>query len=132
MKGDVDVAAFDDIDLTPFMKVTSGSYSQPGATFTVLPDAGAPFTDFHGKKVVSISVLPVQNGPLAVNTKTLSEKDRKAIAKMLTSDEVANDPKLFAKDGSKTAALFHKKGEKSRLVQIDDNWYKPTHELIGK
>lgn len=132
LKGDVDVAAFDDIDLTPFMKVTSGSYSEPGAKFTVREDAGAPFTDFRGKSVVSISVLPVQNGPLAVNTKTLSEKDRKAIADLFTSDEVANDPKLFAKDGSKQAALFHKKGPKSQLLKVDDNWYKPTHELIGK
>lgn len=132
LKGDVDVAAFDDIDLTPFMKVTEGSYSKPGSKFTVRDNAAAPFTDFHGKSVVNISVLPVQNGPLAVNTKTLSEKDRNAIAKLFTSKEVANDPKLFAKDGSKQAALFHKKGAKSQLLKVDDNWYKPTHDLIGQ
>lgn len=117
-----------------FSKVLYGN-SHPGSAVNLLKgdvDVAAPFTDFHGKSVVNISVLPVQNGPLAVNTKTLSEKDRNDIAKLFTSKEVANDPKLFAKDGSKQAALFHKKGAKSQLLKVDDNWYKPTHDLIGQ
>ncbi|MFD1472552.1 phosphate/phosphite/phosphonate ABC transporter substrate-binding protein [Companilactobacillus mishanensis] len=132
LKGDVDIAAFDDIDLTPFLKVTSGNYSDAGSVFTVKDDATAPFVDYRGQKVVNISTLPVQNGPVVANTKALSDKDKKAIQKLFTSKEVSDDPKLFAKDDAKVPALWHKKGDKSQLLKVDDNWYKPTHELIGK
>lgn len=132
LKGDVDVAAFDDIDLAPFMNVSEGSYDKVGSTFKVKDDADAPFTDYRGKEVVSISVLPVQNGPLVVNTKAMSEKDRKAIEDRFTSKDVTENDKLFGKEGSKTATLWQKKSAKTTLLKVTDKWYKPTHELVGK
>lgn len=131
-KGDVDVAAFDDGDLTPFLDVTSGSYDKVGSVFKVKADADAPFTDLHGKEAVNISVLPVQNGPFVVNTKAMSDKDRKAIEKRFTSKAVTENPKLFGKVGSKTPTLWQKKTAKSTLLKVTDEWYKPTHELVGK
>ena len=59
IKGDADVAAFDDGDLTPFLKV-EGSYDKVGSTFTVRDDADAPFAEFKGKQLVNLSVLLVQ------------------------------------------------------------------------
>jgi ABC-type phosphate/phosphonate transport system, periplasmic component len=74
LKGDADVAAFDDGDLTPFLKVSEGGYDKVGSTFKVRDDADAPFAEFKGKELVNISVLPVQNGPFVVNKKPWVKK----------------------------------------------------------
>lgn len=132
LKGDADVAAFDDIDLTPFLDVKDGAYDKVGSTFVVKDDADAPFSDFKGKELVDISVLPVQNGPFVVNIGALSDKDRKAIEKRFTSKDVTENPKLMAKPGSKTPTLWQKKSAKMTLLPVNDDWYKPTHELVGK
>jgi len=132
LKGDVDVAAFDDIDLTPFLKVSEGSYDKVGSTFKVKDDADAPFSEFKGKELVNISVLPVQNGPFVVNTKALSKKDTDAIAKHFTSKDITNNKDLFSDGKGKTPTLWQKKSDKMTLLKVTDDWYKPTHELIGK
>lgn len=132
LKGDVDVAAFDDIDLTAFLKVTEGSYDKPGSVFTVKDDADAPFAEFKGKQLVNISVLPVQNGPFVVNTKALSKTDVDAITKRFTSKDFTNNKNLFSDGKSKTPTLWQKKSDKTVLLKVDDAWYKPTHELVGK
>lgn len=132
LKGDVDVAAFDDIDLTPFLKVTDGSYDKVGSTFKVKDDADAPFAEFKGKELVNISVLPVQNGPFVVNTKALAKKDQDAITKRFTSKEFTKNKDLFSDGKSKTPTLWQKKSDKTILLKVNDDWYKPTHELVGK
>lgn len=132
LKGDVDVAAFDDIDLAPFLKVSEGDYDKEGSTFQVKEDADAPFTEFKGKELVNLSVLPVQNGPFVVNTEALSDKDKAAITKRFTSKEFTENKNLFAKEGSKNPTLWQKKSDKTILLKVNDEWYKPTHELIGK
>ncbi|MCD2257290.1 PhnD/SsuA/transferrin family substrate-binding protein [Lactobacillus sp. CC-MHH1034] len=132
LKGDADVAAFDDIDLYPYLKLTSGSYDKAGSEFTVKDDAKAPFQDLHGKTAVAIEVSPVQNGPLVVNDKALAKSDRDKIQKALTSKEFAEDKKLFTTPGSKTTSLFQKTGADTHLLPISDSWYAPTHKLVGK
>ena len=132
LKGDVDVAAFDDENLTPYLKVTDGSYDKVGSTFTVRDDAEAPFAEFKGKQLVNISVLPVQNGPFVVNTGALSKKDIDAITKRFTSKDFTNNKALFSDGKGKTPTLWQKKSEKTILLKVDDAWYKPTHELVGK
>jgi len=132
LKGDVDVAAFDDIDLTPFLTVSEGSYDKVGSTFKVKDDADAPFTDFKGKELVNISVLPVQNGPFVVNKKALSKIDTDAIAKHFTAKGFTDNKSLFSDGKGKTPTLWQKKTDKMTLLKVNDDWYKPTHELIGK
>ena len=106
LKGDADVAAFDDAD--------------------------APFAEFKGKELVNLSVLPVQNGPFVVNAKALSKDDIDAIAKHFTSKEILENKDLFSDGKGKTPTLWQRKSEKTRLLKVDDDWYKPTHELVGK
>lgn len=132
LKGDVDVAAFDDGDLTPFLKVIEGSYDKVGSTFTVREDADKPFAEFKGKQLVNISVLPVQNGPFVVNTKALSKEDTDAIVKRFTSEKITENKDLFSDGKGKAATLWQKKSAKTKLLKVDDAWYKPTHELVGK
>ncbi|MFB9768322.1 phosphate/phosphite/phosphonate ABC transporter substrate-binding protein [Lactiplantibacillus modestisalitolerans] len=131
LKGDADVAAFDDADLMPYLKATEGSWDKVGSTFTVKDDAEAPFNSLKGKSVVNIAMMPVQQGPWVYNTKTLSKTDQKKIADEFTSKEFANNEKIFSKPGAKKPSMFPKKSEKTQLIKVTDKWYAPTHKLVG-
>jgi len=131
LKGDVDVAAFDDTDLMPYLKVTSGSWNKLGSTFTVKNDAEAPFGSLKGKQVVNIAMMPVQQGPWVYNTKALSKSDQTKIANEFTSKSFANNKEIFSEPNAKTPKLFPKTSDKSQLVKVDDQWYAPTHKLVG-
>ncbi|MFD1430899.1 phosphate/phosphite/phosphonate ABC transporter substrate-binding protein [Lacticaseibacillus mingshuiensis] len=132
MKGDVDVAAFDDVDLRPYLEVTKGDYNTAGSEFTVKKDAPEPFQGLAGKKATAISVLPVQREPWVLNTEKLDKATQAKIKDLLLTEEFADDEKLFSKPDAKTPMLFVKSTPETRLVSVDDAWYKPTHELIGK
>ncbi|MCM2585903.1 PhnD/SsuA/transferrin family substrate-binding protein [Lactiplantibacillus plantarum] len=131
IKGDADVAAFDDADLMPYLNVTKGSWDKVGSTFTVKDNAEAPFTSLAGKSVVNIAMMPVQQGPWVYNTKALSKDDQKKIATEFTSKSFAQNKKIFSEPNAKTPMMFPKKSEKSKLVNVTDKWYAPTHELVG-
>jgi len=131
LKGDVDVAAFDDGDLMPYLKVTNGSWDKVGSTFAVKDDAEAPFSSLAGKQVVNIAMMPVQQGPWVYNTKALSKDDQEKIAKEFTSKEFAQNKEIFSEPGSKTPKLFPKKSDKTQLLEVNDKWYTPTHKLVG-
>ncbi|WP_390408525.1 phosphate/phosphite/phosphonate ABC transporter substrate-binding protein [Lacticaseibacillus jixiensis] len=130
-KGDVDAAAFDDTDLRPYLDVTKGDYNTAGSEFTVKKDAPEPFQGLAGKKAVAIAVLPVQREPWAVNTKALDKTTVKKIKDMLLSDQFNHDKGLFSPEGAKDPKLFIKATPETKLVPVDDDWYKPTHDLIG-
>ncbi|ETY75252.1 phosphate/phosphite/phosphonate ABC transporter substrate-binding protein [Lactiplantibacillus fabifermentans] len=131
LKGDADVAAFDDGDLMPYLKPSEGSWDKLGSTFEVKDDAEAPFTDLKGKKVVNIAMMPVQQGPWVYNTKSLSKDDQEKIAKEFTSKEFASNKEIFSQPGSKAAKLFQRKTDKQQLIKVTDKWYEPTHKLVG-
>ncbi|RRK11819.1 phosphate/phosphite/phosphonate ABC transporter substrate-binding protein [Lactiplantibacillus garii] len=131
IKGDADVAAFDDADLMPYLKVTKGSWDKVGSTFTVKDDAEAPFSSLKGKSVVNIAMMPVQQGPWVYNTKALTKDDQEKIAKEFTSQSFADNEKIFSKPGAKTPMMFPKKTNKTKLVKVTDKWYAPTHKLVG-
>lgn len=126
LMGKADVAAFMDL-LTPnYFKIVKGKFNEEGAEYTVRDDAGDPFTSLKGKKFTVLSVTPVLNGPIAMNSKSLSKEDQKKIQDALTSDETANNSKVFASEGSK--GIFSKDG-KSRFVKVEDSWYDAIRDL---
>ncbi|MFD1393737.1 phosphate/phosphite/phosphonate ABC transporter substrate-binding protein [Lacticaseibacillus jixianensis] len=131
-KGDVAAAAFDDTDLRPYLDVTHGDYDTPGAVFTVKKNAPEPFTGMAGKAVVAIDVLPVQREPWVLNTQALDKKTQKAIKQMLLSKKFGADDRIFSKPGAKKAMLIPKATDQTKLLEVNDAWYKPTHELVGK
>ncbi|WDT64976.1 hypothetical protein [Companilactobacillus crustorum] len=67
-----------------------------------------------------------------MNTKALSKTDVDAITKRFTSKDFTNNKNLFSDGKSKTPTLWQKKSDKTVLLKVDDAWYKPTHELVGK
>ncbi|MFC6180392.1 phosphate/phosphite/phosphonate ABC transporter substrate-binding protein [Lactiplantibacillus daowaiensis] len=131
LKGDVDVAAFDDTDLFPYLKVSKGSWNKLGSTFEVKSDAEAPFGNLKGKKVVNIAMMPVQQAPWVYNTKALSKSDQEKITKEFTSQSFADNKEIFSEPNAKTPKLFQKASSKSQLVKVNDKWYAPTHKLVG-
>ncbi|WP_225418457.1 phosphate/phosphite/phosphonate ABC transporter substrate-binding protein [Lacticaseibacillus daqingensis] len=131
VKGDVDAAAFDDVDLRPYLEVTQGDYDTPGSVFTVKADAPEPFQGLAGKSVTAIDVLPVQREPWVLNTKVLDKSTQQAITKLLLSKAFSDNKKLFTAPDAKVPMLFVKTTPETRLVPVTDKWYQPTHALIG-
>jgi len=131
LKGDVDVAAFDDEDLTPYLDATTGTWNQVGTTFTVKNNAAAPFTSLKGHQIVDIAKMTVQQGPWVYNAKTLSAKDEQKLATVFTSKSFAANSKIFSAPNAKVPMMFQKASAKTKLVKVTDSWYKPTHELVG-
>lgn len=129
LTGKADVAAFCDTCVNNYVELVEGEPNKPGAVYRVKQDAAEPFNTVPGEEFVLISVTPVLNAPFVVNTETVSEEDVKKLIEAFTSDEVANNPKIFVPKDSDFAGLFSKKSGKERFVQVEDSWFNPIREL---
>ena len=127
LTGRSDVSAVCDFLVTAYVDLVSGTDNTEGAVYVVKKDAGAPFTAVQGKEFVIIKSIPVLNPPIEVNSAYLSEKTMKAIADVLTSDEVANNPKIFAPTNSKSSDFQRP----ARFVKVTDSWYDPMRKVLG-
>lgn len=127
LAGRSDVSAVCDFLVAPYVKLESGKDNTAGAVYMVKKDAGAPFTGVRGKEFVIIKSIPVLNPPIEVNSAYLTKKTMKQIADVLSSDAVANNPKIFAPKGSK-ASDFERP---ARFVKISDAWYDPMRSVLG-
>ena len=127
LTGRSDVSAVCDFLVTAYVDLVSGTDNTEGAVYVVKKDAGAPFTAVQGKEFVIIKSIPVLNPPIEVNSAYLSEKTMKAIADVLTSDEVANNPKIFAPANSKSSDFQRP----ARFVKVTDSWYDPMRKVLG-
>jgi phosphonate transport system substrate-binding protein len=130
LSGNSQIAAFDDIDLVQYGKFLNNS-TKAGAIFKINNNASAPLNKVAGKESIAIAVYKVQNEPIAVNNTDLSRSEIKKIQNILTSKKTTNDKRFFAPSGSNSRSLFTKDG-KTQFVKINDSWYKPTHEILGK
>ncbi|KRO17000.1 phosphate/phosphite/phosphonate ABC transporter substrate-binding protein [Lacticaseibacillus saniviri] len=130
LKGDVDVAAFDDVDLVHYGKF-DGDMSKAGTTFTVDAKAEAPFDAVRGKSTVAIGTYSVQNGPIVMNDSGLSKSEISALTKALTSQSTTDNPHFFALKDSKVHGLTTQTG-KVHYIAITDDWYAPTHKILDK
>lgn len=126
-----DVAAFCDSSLMNYLDHIGGQHNRPGAIYAIKNGAQEPFDKFNGEEFVLISTTPVLNEPFAVNKETVSKEDIEKIEKALTSDEVANNPKIFVPKGSDINGIFDKKGDE-RFVVVGDEWFQPIRELSKK
>lgn len=130
LKGDADVAAFDDMDLVSYGKFTNDS-TKAGADFKINANAPAPFNRVRGKESIALAAYPVQNEPIAVNSKMISKSDTKKITSALTSARIAKDKKFFAPSNAKVHSLLPKDGD-TQFVAVSDKWYAPTHKILGE
>ncbi len=123
--GIADVAAFCDIELAPYIELAEGTDNTVGAVYRIKTGAEAPFNNHVGKEFTVISCTPVFNGPWAVNPKNLSQDEIKAITDLFTSQEVADNTKIFYDPEVKDATGLYKKTSSYGFVATTDSWYDP-------
>jgi len=128
LNGTVDISAVCDTCIGNYIELASGEVNKVGAVYKVRQDAAEPFNNLGGKEFVLISVTPVLNSPFAVNTSVLNEEDMNSIISAITSEEVANNEKIFVPKGSEFKGLFPKAGSE-RFVSVEDSWFNPIREL---
>lgn len=122
-----DVSAVCDFLVTNYVKLVSGTDNTAGAVYEIRADAAAPFSSLGGKQFVIIKSIPVLNPPVEANSAYLTEATMKKIADVLTSDEVANNPKIFAPEGVKGSDFQRP----ARFVPVTDAWYNPMRGVLG-
>ena len=128
LSGKADVAAFCDTCVKDYVEIAEGDENTVGAVYRVKDDAAEPFNTVTGKEFTLMSATPVLNEPFVVNMDTIGQEDFDKIQQLLTSDEFANNEKIFAPKDSGQTALFSKEG-KERLLAVEDEWYDPIREL---
>lgn len=129
LSGKADVAAFCDTCVNNYVELAEGEVNKSGAVYKVKEDAAEPLNTVAGKEFSLISVTPVLNAPFVINSGTLSEEDQKQLLEIMTSDEVANNEKIFVPEDSEFSGLFSKKSGNERLVEAEDEWFNPIREL---
>ncbi len=128
LSGNADVAAFCDTCVKDYVEIAEGDENTVGAVYSVKDDAAEPFNTVTGKEFTLMSATPVLNEPFVVNMDTIGQEDFDKIQELLTSDEFANNGKIFVPKDSGQTALFSKEG-KERLLPVEDKWYDPIREL---
>lgn len=128
LSGKADVAAFCDTCVNNYVELADGEVNTPGAVYKVKEDAAEPFNTVKGKEFSLISVTPVLNAPFVFNTDTVNEEDQKKLIEIMTSEEVANNEKIFVPEDSEFSGLFKKTADE-RLVEVEDAWFNPIREL---
>lgn len=107
----------------------SGSENKPGAVYKVKEGAAEPFNTLVGKEFSLISVTPVLNSPITINTETVSAEDKKKLEELFTSDAVTKNTKIFLPKDSKEVGIFKQKSGEEKFLTTDDAWFNPIREL---
>lgn len=129
ISGKADVAAFCDTEIAPYASCVEGEEKQVGSVYEINEGAEAPFDTVTGEKFKVIFSTPVMNGPFVYNSETLSPDDVAAIQALFTSDEVANNEKIFYPADSEEATGAYKKTADERFVTVEDSWYDPIRNM---
>ncbi|MDQ0232731.1 phosphate/phosphite/phosphonate ABC transporter substrate-binding protein [Metabacillus malikii] len=123
-----EVAAFCDTCVNNYVELVEGEENKAGAIYRVKDDAAEPFNTVTGKEFTLISVTPVLNAPFVINTDNIDEDLQKQLLEVMSSDDVANNEKVFVPEDSEFSGLF-KKTEDERLIEVEDAWFDPIREL---
>ena len=122
-KGDVDVATFAIPKSFTIYELVAGKDFNSGATYKVKKGAVAPFGEFAGKSFTVIKSIPVYNGPIVFNTRTLSKEDQEKIKKALMAKSTTDNPNIFSNKKSKVRGLFLKENDNVGFVETNTAWY---------
>jgi phosphonate transport system substrate-binding protein len=127
LTGKADVAAVDDIDVAGYVNLTQGTDEAPGAVYAVRQDAADPFSQLGGAQFVIIDSIPVLNTPIEANSNVLSQETLDKITQALTSDQVTNDPLIFAPKSAQYGIFT----QPNRFLKVEDAWYNPLRQALG-
>ncbi|WP_298817439.1 phosphate/phosphite/phosphonate ABC transporter substrate-binding protein [Chloroflexus sp.] len=131
LSGNVDVAAFCDACVSNYVELVSGEANRPGAVYRVIANADEPFDKFPGAEFVIISSTPVINAPFVANSGMLTADEIKRLQDALTSDAVANNPRIFATKAEIDAGFkpLFRKTQDERFIVVDDSFFEPIRAL---
>lgn len=122
-----EVAAFCDTCVGNYVELVEGEENKPGAVYKVKADAAAPFNTVVDEEFVLISVTPVLNAPFAINADAVSEEEKQKLVEAFTSEEVANNEKVFVPE--ETGGGLFEKTDKEQFLEVDDSFFDPIREL---
>lgn len=128
LSGKVQVAAFCDEVLNPYVQVVSGPANAVGSVYKVKEGAADPLSKYVGKEYVIISSTPVLNSPIVMNTKMFSADEQAKIIAALTSKETADNKQIFVPKGDKFVGMFIK-NKNEQFVKVEDAWFEPIRAL---
>lgn len=128
-KKDADIATFAIPKAFTIYELTSGEENRAGATYKVKKGSVAPFGEFAGSSFTVIKSIPVFNGPVVFNVKTLSKEDQEKIKKALLSKETTDNPAIFSDKKSKVRGLFLKENPNVGFVETDSKWYEQMKNI---
>lgn len=128
LTGKSDIAAFCDTILINYIDLIKGNFNAKGAEYKIKDNADEPFNTLGGKEFTVIESTPVLNSPFAINKGILTKEDIKALSDTFTSDEVANNPKIFLPKDSDGSGFFTKEGNE-KFLTVEDAWFNPVREL---
>ena len=132
LAGEADGAVFADYLVAPFVELVSGEPGQAGAVYRVKEGVDTPLDTMGGREFTIIESLPVPAVPICVNTDAISPEVLEEIVSYMTSDEVANNPKIFpSPDDTETVSNWSKTTDKVRFVRADDSYYDAFRKMIG-
>ena len=123
-----ELAAFCDTCLENYVELAEGEENTPGAIYEVSEGAADPFSNLAGEQFGIISATPVLNAPFIANESTLGADTVKEIQEVFSSDEVANNEKIFVPEDAEEGGLFTKSADE-RFVVVEDEWFDPIREL---
>lgn len=128
LSGKSDVSAFCDTCVNNYVELAEGDENTAGAVYKVKDDAAEPFNTVAGKEFSLISVTPVLNAPFVINTENINEELQAELLEIMTSDDIANNEKVFIPEDSEFSGLFSKTADE-RLVKVENSWFDPIREL---
>lgn len=128
LSGKVQVAAFCDEVLNPYVQVVSGKANAVGSVYAVKQGAADPLSKYVGKEYVIIASTPVLNSPIVMNTNILSADEQAKIAAALISKETSNNKQIFVPKGDKFVGMFIKTKDE-QFVKVEDSWFEPIRAL---
>lgn len=123
LKKDVDVATFAIPKSFTTFELVSGEENKAGATYKVKVGAPSPFGEYAGKSFTVVKSIPVPNGAIVFNVKSLSKDDQAKVKAALLSKETHDNPAIFSAKSSKIRGLFLKESDKAGFVEVNNKWY---------
>ncbi len=130
-----DIGAVDDTDVDSYVELVSGKPNAVGSVYKIKAGADAPFDAIPGASFTVIASSTVRQAPIIVNTDLITPAMFKALRAAFTSDETANNPKLFVpkdykdESGQPFKGLW-KKTDSERFLAVDAVWYNDIRELM--
>ena len=128
LQNKVDVAAFCDTCVESYVDIVEGEPNEIGTVYKVKDNATEPFNTVQGEEFILMNSTPVLNSPFVANTDVLGEEDFEKLQELFTSDEVANNEKIFVPEDAEESALFYKSADE-KFIAVEDEWFNPIREL---